>query len=295
MIISDTGNLKNDISQFIQEKRSNVLVKFVNFCNVNFFAPLHVKLRVLDTCVASSLSYGSETWANFGDEIETIYRCGLREALGIRPNTNNEIVYVESQRFPVRCRIARQQLKFWLVVDEYVNNNPNSALRHFLDIALQINLPYIEHYKRLHRNYDSPMKCLDAYKKMFKDRWKLKFDRACADVDSKLATYQQVNPTLSEPPYLNKILIETDRILLTRFRCGSHSLLIETGRFVNIPRNDRVCLCGTGVQNILHCFSVCPLTLPLLTKRYMNLKEVFDDENICDLLHAVCKTLKIKI
>ena len=95
MIITDCGSIKHDISQFINEKRSNVLVKFVNFCNKNFFAPLHVKLRVLDTCVTSSLSYGAETWANFGDEIEVIYRNGLRTALGIRTDINNEIVFVE--------------------------------------------------------------------------------------------------------------------------------------------------------------------------------------------------------
>ena len=93
MIITGCGSIKHDISQFINEKR-NVLVKFVNFCNKNFFAPLHVKLRFLDTCVTSSLSYGAETWANFGDEIEVIYRNGLRTALGIRTNIN-EIVYVE--------------------------------------------------------------------------------------------------------------------------------------------------------------------------------------------------------
>ena len=33
VIITDSGNMKQDISQFIHEKRSNVSVKFVNFCN----------------------------------------------------------------------------------------------------------------------------------------------------------------------------------------------------------------------------------------------------------------------
>ena len=100
-------------------KRSNILVKLVNFCNRNFLAPLHVKLRVLDTCVSSSLIYGAETWASFSDEVGLTYRMGLRTALGVRTNTNNEIIYIESNRYPLKCRIARQQVKFWLNVKKY--------------------------------------------------------------------------------------------------------------------------------------------------------------------------------
>ena len=130
VIVSDKGSSKHDISLFIKEKRSNILVKFVNFCNRNFLAPLHVKLRVLDTCVSSSLIYGSETWASFSDEVELTYRMGLRTALGVRTNTNNEIIYIESNRYPLKCRIARQQVKSWLIVKKYVNENPNSALKY---------------------------------------------------------------------------------------------------------------------------------------------------------------------
>ena len=193
VIITDCGSIKHDISQFINEKRSNVSVKFVNFCNKNFFAHLHVKLRVLGTCVTSSLSYGAETWANFGDEIEVICRNGLRTALGIRTNINNEMVYVESQRFPVRCRIARQQLKFWLIVQEYININPDSALKHFLDKALETNLPCIEHYKRLQLMNESPNKCLENHKNIFKDKWTSNLERSVEDIDSRLATYKQIN------------------------------------------------------------------------------------------------------
>ena len=35
-------------------------------------APFHVKLQVLDTCVASALLYACETWAGYGKEVEVI-------------------------------------------------------------------------------------------------------------------------------------------------------------------------------------------------------------------------------
>ena len=148
-------------------------------------------------------------------------------------------MYVESQKFPVRCRIARQQLKFWLKVQEYININPDSALKHFLDKALETNLPYIEHYKRLQLMNESPNKCLENHKNIFKDKWTSNLERSVEDIDSRLASYKQVNPTLTAPPYFKEILFETDRIFLTRFRCGSHSLFIEKGRFSNVPRCNR--------------------------------------------------------
>ena len=36
VIVTDGGVLKHDITKFIREKRSNVLIKFINFCSKNF-------------------------------------------------------------------------------------------------------------------------------------------------------------------------------------------------------------------------------------------------------------------
>ena len=91
--------------------------------------------------MALRLIYGAETWTDYGTEVEVIYTSGLRTALGIRTNINNEIVYIESNRFPLKCRIERQQLKFWIGVKEYTNKNPNSALKYLLNTAFEITLP----------------------------------------------------------------------------------------------------------------------------------------------------------
>ena len=60
IIISDSGSMKQDIKYFLDNKRSNVSIKFLNFCMVNRNALLCVKLDVLDRCVTSSLIYASE-------------------------------------------------------------------------------------------------------------------------------------------------------------------------------------------------------------------------------------------
>ena len=125
--------------------------------------------------------------------------------------------------------------------------------------------------------------------------WKTKFEQSLSDKDNRLETYYRINPTLSEPLYISKVILETDRILLSRFRCGSHSLKIELGRFSrpHIPREERTCTCKQGLQTVLHCFTECPLIIPMLNKTYTNLKSIFEDDAICTNLMLICKILKV--
>ena len=295
VFVTDCGSIKHDITKFICEKRSNVLVKFTNFCSKNFLAPLSVKLTVLDTCVSSSLLYASETWMEYGKEVEVIYRNGIRIALGVRSNVNNEVIYTESGKYPLKCRILKQQLKFWLSLKDYCERSPDSALKHFLDVANQLEIQYVKWYESLESTYGSPENCQRMLEAEYRTKWKSKFDEA-VDMDSRLGAYAQVNLTSSTPKYLSELMFETDRLLLTRFRCGSHSLAVEKGRYSNVPREDRLCSCGRGIQTILHCFTECPCTRHLFRgKEYASLSDVFRDEDICILLHKVCKVLKVPV
>ena len=46
----------------------------------------------------------------------------------------------------------------------------------------------------------------------------------------------------------------------------SHYLKVETGRWSRIPRNNRVCACGTSVQTEEHILLTCPLTCTLRSR-----------------------------
>ena len=51
-----------------------------------------------------------------------------------------------------------------------------------MDKALETNLPYIEHYKRLQLMNESPNKCLENHKNIFKDKWTSNFERSVEDI-----------------------------------------------------------------------------------------------------------------
>ena len=70
--------------------------------------------------------------------------------------------------------------------------------------------------------------------------------------------------------------IELERILVTRFRTGSHSLQIEIGRYSNTLRETRLCLCGEAVQTVWHIFMECDLTSDIGNRNYLNIHEILE-------------------
>ena len=48
--ITDSGSLNKDVEQYVINKRSNISIKYNNFCRKHFTAPLDIKLTVLNAC-----------------------------------------------------------------------------------------------------------------------------------------------------------------------------------------------------------------------------------------------------
>ena len=297
VIISDTGILKEDVKRYVEKKSANVTVKFTNFCRTNNNAPLHVKFDVLDKCVTSSLLYGCETWAKCCTDVEQPYRSGLKIALNVRQNLNNEIVHVETGKLPLSGKIKSLQLKFWLfVTTKYVVDFPDSALAKVLKIGLDCNSRYLKHYTDLQAEYENPTACKEAIDNTYFELYKSKIiAKHNLDPDSKLGTYHRVNPTFTNNVQNPQTNMELERELVTRFRTGSHSLAVEIGRYSNVLRENRLCSCGNGVQTVWHVFAECSETRDIVQRDYNNLREIFDDANVHSTLLAITRRLRVRI
>ena len=119
---------------------------------------------------------------------------------------------------------------------------------------------------------------------------------------SKFQTYQALNPTLDvHPLYTTSKPTIPDylRISFTRYRLSSHRLRVEIGRWSRTLHDERVCSCGTGVQDEIHIFQ-CPLVKDIFDsygKAYTAPSDIFLDTTIEDLelLHKVLKTLDVTV
>ena len=123
-------------------------------------------------------------------------------------------------------------MKFWLFIKEYANEYPNGALSRILKIGLEINLKYLRYYEHLVSRYVIPDNCEKILKIFYKSLWKQKLVNSLVDSDSKLGTYYSINPLMKPFIYVSNAT-ENERILISRYRTGSHSLAIEIGRFSN--------------------------------------------------------------
>ena len=222
-------------------------------------------------------------------KVESLYRQALKTALSVRNSVNNEIVYVESGEYPLEVRIAQQQIKFWTSMQMLSTTNPSHNISKL--IAATEDTKYIKHYKHLVQKYTDPDKCTDILSNEFRNTFVAKI-RSTADLDinSRLGTYAYINPSLTQPSFENKL--EFQRVIITRYRTGSHNLRIESGRTPYIPREERLCLCNNDLQTISHVMLHCPI-LTALREKYA----VVDVENglmIDNFLLEMEKALGIK-
>ena len=115
---------------------------------------------------------------------------------------------------------------------------------------------------------------------------------------SKRMTYKLLNPNLESPNLYrnhNLYIPEHHRVAYTRMRLSSHCLKIETGRWSRIPRERRLCQCGS-VQDEVHVILHCPLLqnirdgFPNINFSSINEVMVHDSESeLCRCLYILNK------
>ena len=150
-----------------------------------------------------------------------------------------------------------------------------------INLGLDVNCNYLLHYKNISQTYTNPNVCFDTLCSSFLQTWTNKIVNI-VDLDLKLKVYHSINIDLKEPVYDNNIN-EHNRIILTRYRTGSHNLRIERGRWTSpiTPREQRLCKCLTDVQNLTHCISDCPILISIRSLiDSSNLNLAFKSQNI---------------
>ena len=128
--------------------------------------------------------------------------------------------------------LYKRQLKFFLKFKDFSINNPNTSISKIFLHAMNKNITFLKHYKKLDANFSNPEKCLTYYLQEFDKAIEEKIRaKHSVDIDSILGIYYRINPLLKSPEFYHKpVCMESDRIILTQYRTGSHNLRIQTGR-----------------------------------------------------------------
>ena len=93
-----------------------------------------------------------------------------------------------------------------------------------------------------------------------------------------LRTYKLFKSDFYVEPYLLVNMPKCHRAAFAKFRCGVAPLAIETGRYLNLHVNQRVCFnCSTEVEDEQHVFMRCPLYSELRDALFLYVENMYNN------------------
>jgi hypothetical protein len=245
--LSQTGKLEEDLELHISKRRLAVH-KFYNFMRANKLAPVPVKLKVLHACVASSLLHNCET---FGSKVpkalETTYYSLIKSCLGVRSNTPNLLVLVESGMPSLESMIRARQFSFF---NNFVARlKVNSPKKTVFDAIQESKNEYIQHYVNLLILHKSKDEIQQHYANKLISEVN---DLAASNDNYKFRLYKLFNPDL-KPLDLRNVPYKFPRL-----RLSAHRMPIETGRWRRLKREERTCVSCETLGDEEHYIYTCP-------------------------------------
>ena len=244
----------NDFSMIIRKNinsRMGNLSRYYGWLNVNETTPIKIKLRILDNCMYSSLTYGMETWGDFScvhEELRQMERTLLKSILKVKTGTSNDLIYHELKRGDIVSGIKDQQYNFFKKINEIKDGD--AIVKEACKICT--NDAIFSYYRNLmNANYSNDIE---------------QRERRINESDMTMTRYY-VDKGFNQPSCLYDTFINDEfRYIISRWRLSNHDLRIETDRYltssdgkkIKKPRNERTCdLCRT-VGDEEHVIFNCP-------------------------------------
>ena len=204
----------------------------------------------------SSLIYRCESWVGADIKlISKLYNWCLKQLLGERRSTCNDVCYAESG-YPPLGDFVKARLFFFRSMWQERSNHDDDPLGFVIRMVMDMNTMT---GRSIRLFIDSNVTDLSEIRKnVLRD---IRNSRS-----SRRETYMDIIPDGSLH-YVYKVkhtINETHRTSFTRFRVSGHALACESGRWNRsghgrLPLEERLCQCG-AVQTERHVLQNCPLT-----------------------------------
>ena len=212
---SAKGCISTDIQDHAKLKQKHIN-KFNIFCFKNQSKPFKYKKQVFEAVLTIKLIYGCEAWLTEDYHvIETMYMSALKTLLGVRKQTPNDIVLTECGVPTLKERVRVKQQNFI----KSKLTDPEEPLTIVYNLCEQNETNAYRNLKKaLEFNCDAEERRHIAMRESTK---------------TKTVTYRKINPSFcvhSMYTSSDHYVADYRRTEMTRFRVGSHRLIVETGR-----------------------------------------------------------------
>jgi hypothetical protein len=257
-------------------KLKSYLYKFTNLSITH-------NLELFDKLVMPILLYGTEiSGFNNCDIIEKVHTKFCKQLLGVRPQTQNNFIYGELGRIPLKQQMLVSIIRYWLKISQ---SSDLKIVKHVYNLMLSDmqKTPNVEIWTKKVKNTLESMGFFEAwifgvgnpnlFIHAFKERIRDVFIQNWygeLNLSTRADSYRLFSD-FGLKNYLNTIKICKLRYALCRFRVSAHRLNIETGRWHKpdpIPRNERKCFNCNCIEDEYHFLLECPI-YSSLRKKYI--------------------------
>ena len=247
-------------------------------------------LSLFDTYVTSIGNYSCEVWGfHSAPDIERVHTDFCKNMLGVKRSTNNNMVYCELGRYPLQISRKIRITKYWLkllnsnnriLIAAYgflyaqcqIRQNKKNWVSNVKDMLSQLGLYDIFvtlNNLRYSNQFNKEAKgVLSLVRQRLQDAF-LQHVFSSFESSNKCLLYKHIVDHITVQNYLKKPLPLLSKKLICKLRLSAHTLLIETGRYRGIPRDQRICpLCNSDVEDEFHFFVKCKF-YSSLRKKYL--------------------------
>ena len=205
-------------------------------------------MELFDRILLPIVTYGCEVWGFSNiDLLERFHLKFCKYILKIRRTSPNFMVYGELGRYPISVDIKVRTIMYWANLVQPKREKLPSKL---YMLAVKFDLPWVKNVKKIfddcglsyiwnNQSFVNRNWLKSHVKMILMDQYK-QFWNGEVFNSPKGLNYRIFKNELEYERYLD-VLSTNDRILLTKFRTCNFKLPIETGRWQNIPRNQRKC------------------------------------------------------
>jgi hypothetical protein len=211
------------------------------------------------------------------------------------------MIYGELGRFPLEIRVKLRMIAFWskLVLNENKLSSVLYRLMYLLKAKHQYSFKWLNHIESIFNSTymgfifinQFPVYDKSVFNQILRDLFVQKW--LCDIYSSSRGKFYSVfKKDFRIENYLLR-LSEQSRIWITKFKTSNLHLPIETGRWYNIPREERIChLCKETIGDEYHFLFVCKHEniITLRNKYLPNYYRVYPNHAKLEGLLSICNT-----
>ena len=189
------------------------------------------------------------------NDIEKLHLKFCKRILGVHSKSTNLAVYAELGRTPLILQISTTVAKFWLRINNPsfkdtlvgeagkicmdLNLQPTSFTKYLLELC-NIKVNSLKNFIIPQKELENFCHCLkNILKERFVDYWKDNIQQS--GNQGKLRTFKRLKINFEFEKYIAEIGNIKHRQAITKLRISAHRLPVETGRYCNVPYDERIC------------------------------------------------------